>query len=99
PPPPSTAFPYTTLFRSVRVRRDRDGARAAVQLSARVLDRVPRWALAEPVPALHRRAVLRHVPDPHARVGDDPRRPGAGRPHPPRSEEHTSELQSRGHLV
>ena len=26
-------------------------------------------------------AVLRHLPDPHARLGDDPRRPGRRGPH------------------
>ena len=45
----------------------------ADQLPARVLDRVPRRPLEEPVPAAGRRAVLRHVPDPDARLGDDPR--------------------------
>src|SRR5207253_6738316 len=58
PPPPSTLFPYTTLFRSAVVRGTPSAAR-------------PRLALA-PLPGW--------------------RRDG-------RSEEHTSELQSRGHLV
>src|SRR5437870_8142966 len=60
PPPNSTLFPYTTLFRSrpARLRADR-GARAGTRQSARAA-----------------RAARRA-----------------------RSEEHTSELQSRGHLV
>src|SRR5690625_5622330 len=62
PPPRSTLFPYTTLFRSpVRAGAHRRGGR--------VLRR-----------QLHRAGA--EEPD-----------------HPVRSEEHTSELQSRGHLV
>ena len=68
----------------VRVRGDRDRDRARSSLSARVLDRLPRRALEEPLAARDHRAVLRHLPDPHARLGDDPRRPGARRRHPPR---------------
>src|SRR2546429_3317662 len=58
-PPRSTLFPYTTLFRSVRI----DDALVAAE--------------------------------------DDPRGRDEGEvaPEPPRSEEHTSELQSRLHLV
>ena len=37
--------------------------------------------LEEPVPAARDRAVLRHVPDPHARVGDDPLRQRLRRAH------------------
>ena len=51
-----------------------------------VLDRVPRRPLEEPAAAVHHRAVLRHVPDPDARVGDDPGRRRVGRPdHPGRA--------------
>ena len=67
-----------------RVRRHRDAARALLGLSAGVLDRLPRRPLEEPAAAVHRRALLRHLPDPDARVGDDPRRPGAGRRLPAR---------------
>ncbi len=63
-----------------RVRGDRDGDRARRQLSAGVLDRVPRRALEEPLPAPRDLAVLRHVPDPDARVGDDPVRQRGRRP-------------------
>src|SRR2546429_6450317 len=59
-PPRSTLFPYTTLFRSDRVRHDGEEAGNA--------------------------EVREHLG----------KRPGAG---PLRSEEHTSELQSRLHLV
>src|SRR5436305_7994430 len=70
PPPRSTLFPYTTLFRSA--------SDAAV--------RFPKWQQAviasnravikEEIPGLVRKTLLK-----------------------PRSEEHTSELQSRPHLV
>ncbi len=70
---------HTQLRPFVRVRGNRDRDRAPAQLSARVLDRVPRRTLEEPVPADDHRPILRHLPDPDARVGDDPGRPGAGR--------------------
>src|SRR5437870_9284671 len=71
PPPTSTLFPYTTLFRSpkgsripARARRIAPGSRArSAQLSS-----------------------------PHAARRE-------ARSNSARSEEHTSELQSRGHLV
>ena len=60
-----------------------------VSLPARVLHRLPRRALEEPLPAARDRAVLRHLPDPDARLGDDPlrqrlRRPDAAAPAHPR---------------
>src|SRR3712207_9016268 len=85
-PPRSTLFPYTTLFRSrgARARRPRQGGALAP----------PREAPADP------------------RRGDEPRRPPARRrrgkhavseliqrTNLSRSEEHTSELQSRQYLV
>src|SRR3712207_8831263 len=75
-PPRSTLFPYTTLFRSDRVRR-RD----------------------ERVLAVHRRRRAEHLPttDGDASDGRAPAHPLA--PLPVRSEEHTSELQSRQYLV
>ena len=54
----------------------------ADQLSARVLDRDARRALEEPAAALHHRAVLRHLPDPHARLAHDPLRRRRRRRHP-----------------
>ena len=53
------------------------------RLPARVLDRLPRRALEEPAAPHDHRAVLRHVPDPDARVADDPRRRGHRRRRPP----------------
>src|SRR3712207_8988668 len=63
-PPRSTLFPYTTLFRSLSVRRRRDP--------------------------------LEMRPRPHPGRGQ---RSGGGHLQVPRSEEHTSELQSRQYLV
>src|SRR5439155_27244045 len=79
PPPRSTLFPYTTLFRS-----------AALELQERA-------ARLRPVPARRparpsRGAVRRQDHAPPAGVLS----PGSG---DSSSEEHTSELQSRGHLV
>src|SRR2546422_6176918 len=73
-PPRSTLFPYTTLFRSVRL---------PVHPPGPVLDRLQRHALAEDL--CHRIDVV------EGREG--------GPDDEPRSEEHTSELQSRLHLV
>src|SRR5690625_6924129 len=64
PPPRSTLFPYTTLFRS-------DESFDAVTISF----------------------ALRNLVDPVAGLAE------MARVHQVRSEEHTSELQSRGHLV
>src|SRR3712207_7492037 len=89
-PPRSTLFPYTTLFRSF------DHARQMVL--AVIVDR----GLPQAVP-------LRYVPDRDAayqlrvyRRGIGMRANAAARSHsaaPKRSEEHTSELQSRQYLV
>src|SRR5258707_6440926 len=73
-PPRSTLFPYTTLFRSRKLHRHQDLARAQQQ--------------AGHISAVGVEAQL--TPQP-ARVA-----PGG---HAVRSEEHTSELQSRQYLV
>src|SRR2546422_6265720 len=92
-PPRSTLFPYTPLFRS------RIGQR---------LSRNERPGLAAP-----QQAAPGHGAPPAGldRIAADPRQLGArdagvparvaieGQPRPERSEEHTSELQSRLHLV
>src|SRR5207253_10883555 len=82
PPPISTLFPYTTLFRSPGRARRRNRA----------------------VPPRRGRPCRQRLcpPRPPAgpRPGRAPRRSsGAARARRRRSEEHTSELQSRGHLV
>src|SRR5207253_4495614 len=91
PPPRPTLFPYTTLFRSrcdKRAGRSSPEPPRAAPRSARASSRRTRrtgvaTATAHPTAAAPR-ALPQRVPSPR------PRR---------RSEEHTSELQSRGHLV
>src|SRR5439155_24342931 len=93
PPPQPTLFPYTTLFRSHRQAFTIDG-----------LDHV--FDGAERVPTL----LFVHDGDEHDRDLGETRISLERREHRPavhvrhhdvegRSEEHTSELQSRGHLV
>src|SRR3712207_8986025 len=86
-PPRSTLFPYTTLFRSQRAQRGRRGMPVGVVLAD--LDRRERGpqALEQAVEARIVAAVMR-----------DLERLDAGQ-REPRSEEHTSELQSRQYLV
>src|SRR2546422_2707233 len=80
-PPRSTLFPYTTLFRSLALRRGREAAQVradeAPDLGAVRGERVPREI--EPEARLFLAQALRLFTA--------------------RSEEHTSELQSRLHLV
>src|SRR3712207_7727674 len=93
-PPRSTLFPYTTLFRSVLRRPARPGDRGGLVLHAAEDDDdalVPRRDRVARRPDLEDRedprlATLRRS------VGSWPRRRR-------RSEEHTSELQSRQYLV
>src|SRR5687768_18294253 len=80
PPPRSTLFPYTTLFRSKQKRRWQ------TKTCARRMTRATKAR----VRALTRAATQVQVPDGIA----SSRRRSSGR-----SEEHTSELQSRLHLV
>src|SRR5690554_7782485 len=93
PPPRSTLFPYTTLFRSPHSHPGR------VLLPSGVL-RQPGFHVGAPPTVRKRSQTTTPEPAPFA--------PGAGAPtvRPPRqprfhvrSEEHTSELQSRPHLV
>src|SRR5439155_22545206 len=85
PPPTSTLFPYTTLFRSSRRYPQRDHAEDERER------RHENRAQAQPRPLERRLDQLPPLPHFVARGG-------AAAP-APRSEEHTSELQSRGHLV
>src|SRR5204862_6346783 len=89
-PPTSTLFPYTTLFRSPRLRAsgrrvggDRAGRCGAARAGRADRDRRPR--------ALRRQGAWKG----RGRVAA----PGAERRLHARSEEHTSELQSRRDLV
>src|SRR5207253_6400549 len=82
PPPRSTLFPYTTLFRSPER-----------HLQPRL--RAPRDALGTATAGAGRRAQGNEELAPRP-ASHDAGRVAAGAA---RSEEHTSELQSRGHLV
>src|SRR5690606_40594598 len=90
-PPTSTLFPYTTLFRSRRPLADRLGPRRGSRRDARPL-RIGRPARSQRDPRgggqVRGLSVVRHVE----------RRDGRNSA-PRRSEEHTSELQSRENLV
>src|SRR5207253_4559790 len=91
-PPPSTLFPYTTLFRS-RVRRvDPGRVEYEVEISFHT-----RSQLHDVTELVKTEDVLTHRPYRAALIRRGGRRIGDEDPH--RSEEHTSELQSRGHLV
>src|SRR3712207_7714266 len=87
-PPRSTLFPYTTLFRSGVER----GAGPAPPVGPAVVAAAAAGARLRDRPARVRRPVHRL-----GGRGDEGRRARRGRPR--RSEEHTSELQSRQYLV
>src|SRR5207253_7813681 len=87
-PPCSLLFPYTTLFRSCRPRC----RYADLRLRARGGHRPTRGRPCRTGPAGCRTGSA-------DRAGRPDRPPSRARPCPERSEEHTSELQSRGHLV
>src|SRR3712207_8499641 len=92
-PPRSTLFPYTTLFRSAAPRRARLRALACVEIVKRVLN-VEAPSVFTPF-QLHRALV-------DAACGAEPFLPfelDGGAADGVRSEEHTSELQSRQYLV
>src|SRR5690554_7467320 len=82
-PPISTLFPYTTLFRSI-----------AVILSSYI----PQFTSDFPLPTSHFLTVS-HTASPPPPCSPPCCPPSASTPPGARSEEHTSELQSRPHLV
>src|SRR3712207_8950580 len=86
-PPRSTLFPYTTLFRSSSTPSGRARATGTVGRGRRACRRRARG----PAPPPRRASPCRPSPP-------CPRRRGPSLPHR-RSEEHTSELQSRQYLV
>src|SRR2546429_7064598 len=86
PPPRSTLFPYTTLFRSLRRRVEADGTRAD--------DEAVAVAEVDVGAVVGRRVAAREFRSTRVGEGGD-NLAGRGA----RSEEHTSELQSRLHLV
>src|SRR5947208_8460554 len=87
--PISTLFPYTTLFRS-------DTAHLWPGVAARLTHprRRPRWAWRVAVGAAGAAAAAAVL-----LVTVRPQKPQPVQPPAPRSEEHTSELQSPDHLV
>src|SRR5207253_11243800 len=92
PPPISTLFPYTTLFRShtsLGIAANRFGLAKFEGQTSPDLTSAAYWK-ARP---------RGFEPVDHAMAGDEARRYEAGLDAFARSEEHTSELQSRGHLV
>src|SRR3712207_6879806 len=93
-PPRSTLFPYTTLFRSTRVREDDLRARMA---AAHVDDGLAEVRDAAPGVEEHRPAALAHQRD--DLLDRRMREREVVRARVERSEEHTSELQSRQYLV
>src|SRR3712207_7389292 len=91
PPPRSPLFPYTTLFRSrQREHRQDDLAPRPEEVERQRRDR----ERAEP----HRVPPDRRRHDPRG-DGEQPEEDRPGPDRPGRSEEHTSELQSRQYLV
>src|SRR3712207_9528492 len=95
-PPRSTLFPYTTLFRSGRL--DEHGG---AQEPRRGPEPDPVLAAAVDPPAAHRgrRASTAESEAEHAAPDAPLRRAGDVAEHRARSEEHTSDLQSRQYLV
>src|SRR5690625_6916787 len=83
PPPCPSLFPYTTLFRSGRVGIGADGRDSGFQIS----QRADFFEVEVGLETTLKRPIINTRDEPHA----DPDKY--------RSEEHTSELQSRGHLV
>src|SRR5439155_23606466 len=97
-PPSSTLFPYTTLFRSQQIMRTHTTVGAELLSKSNI----PHMQMAEEIARHHHEwwdgsgyptglsgsaiPLASRITDPESPVGY-------------RSEEHTSELQSRGHLV
>src|SRR3712207_7150437 len=84
-PPRSTLFPYTTLFRSLQPAAQRAGALG--------LDFATSVGASSAAGLFRERSVILG----HGNLGQ--RKSGCGLFFAPRSEEHTSELQSRQYLV
>src|SRR5687767_15509799 len=89
-PPSSTLFPYTTLFRSAALQRDRQGGDDRDAQGFAEHDRGARHRAAR----INRRLGRPRGVEPHAVVGVE-----TDRQRRRRSEEHTSELQSLAYLV
>src|SRR5207253_5495192 len=93
PPPPPALFPYTTLFRS-------PSTRSSTSTSARRTWPRPRTSSASARSSTGSLRGARRAQAGRLATRDGERlRHAFGRGDLQRSEEHTSELQSRGHLV
>src|SRR2546429_5375856 len=87
-PPRSTLFPYTTLFRSPILTWSSRGAASTVAYTTPAI--IAEWIASDAKPTPNRRFFSVFHSDSRSVRTTGP---------PPRSEEHTSELQSRLHLV
>src|SRR5690606_41014729 len=93
PPPCATRFPYTTLFRSL-TRLGFEGVRISIN-NRKLLDGIGQYA---GVPESLQAGLYRSI-DKLDKIGLDGVRRELMMVGVPRSEEHTSELQSRENLV
>src|SRR5205814_8192559 len=99
PPPPCTSlFPYTTLFRSGAILlRCRPAVKVGAARDTLLGSGPGRWSIVGPLPPARPRSGARFRCD---RARGPPAEPERTRPWPrSRSEEHTSELESLRHLV
>src|SRR5207253_11103552 len=96
-PPPPPLFPYTTLFRSRPPARSR--ASSTTHCTPAQVSAFATVSPAIPAPTTSTRSTGRATP-PGTSVRPSSKLPAVNpTPASARSEEHTSELQSRGHLV
>src|SRR3712207_9126056 len=95
-PPRSTLFPYTTLFRSFSCAFDVDSTKVGRDLSDAIWAEPNNTIKFADVPHLGVEVMRGHTYD---GLGTYYRDIVTESPLPPRSEEHTSELQSRQYLV
>src|SRR5690625_6120194 len=96
PPPRSTLFPYTTLFRSLQIRHN------ALAEYSRLIGMNPMPCILYCEHARIRKVMFDEITILITNIIGSPATDEQRRPLKPRilrSEEHTSELQSRGHLV
>src|SRR3989442_3423531 len=93
-PPRSTLFPYTTLFRSMAVVRSPYAHAKIKSIDTKKAASMP-GVLGVFTGQQMKDAGFGPIPCAWVVPGSDTKTP----PYPPRSEEHTSELQSRPHLV
>src|SRR5690606_40010093 len=98
-PPTPTPFPYTTLFRSSNRRRPAAPKRGAVSRPPGRFAREHREPVADPLAGTVDDTDGTQSPSPATQVASELARRVITRNESPRSEEHTSQLQSRENLV